>query len=374
MLRNIGDESGQVLVIVALGIIGLLAVVGLAIDGGHVYQERRAMQNAADAAALAGARALCLELGQAAATAEADKYLTANGGHAALSDIVVDPGAYLVTVTSVTEATTFFVIVIGIESVTVSAVAEAQCGCSDAGCGLWPIAFDLDTFRQAEGSCPDAPNFLLWDDTNIECWPEGWDPAYPPPGYDPRDYYDCLGLSVVPGEARAWVDFSAALESGETDPCDQPGCGNAELKDRIQGYTGHDPDDPDSQCFSQIKELPYCIAGDSGVMAVSWELAGTQVGEVKRIPLYSSTGCTMDDDPGTECGTYRYRIEEFVCIKVVASHYILRQEGPPWHRVRVIEVEVVCPEDGDYAECTTSCGGPSGPPSQGCIRSVGLTR
>ncbi len=48
-------ENGQTLVWVALAMVVLLAFVGLAIDGGAVYAERRRMQNAADAGALAGA-------------------------------------------------------------------------------------------------------------------------------------------------------------------------------------------------------------------------------------------------------------------------------------------------------------------------------
>lgn len=53
-------ERGQALVIMALAIVALVAVVGLAIDGGRIYEQRRQMQNGADAAAMAGAR----ELGQ----------------------------------------------------------------------------------------------------------------------------------------------------------------------------------------------------------------------------------------------------------------------------------------------------------------------
>jgi hypothetical protein len=48
-------ERGQVLVIIALALVGLLAFTALAIDGGMVYSDRRHAQNAADAAALAGA-------------------------------------------------------------------------------------------------------------------------------------------------------------------------------------------------------------------------------------------------------------------------------------------------------------------------------
>ncbi|MGD2165682.1 MAG: pilus assembly protein TadG-related protein [Anaerolineae bacterium] len=52
------SDKGQVLVIVVLALVGLLVAVGLAIDGGTVYLFRRRAQNAADAAAKAGARRL----------------------------------------------------------------------------------------------------------------------------------------------------------------------------------------------------------------------------------------------------------------------------------------------------------------------------
>jgi Flp pilus assembly protein TadG len=51
-------QLGQTLVIFALVQLVLLSALGLAIDGGYLYMKRRAMQNAADAAALAGAQAL----------------------------------------------------------------------------------------------------------------------------------------------------------------------------------------------------------------------------------------------------------------------------------------------------------------------------
>ncbi len=54
-------ESGQAIVLVVFAIIGLLAFVALAIDGGNTLTERRRAQNAADAAALAGARTLWLQ-------------------------------------------------------------------------------------------------------------------------------------------------------------------------------------------------------------------------------------------------------------------------------------------------------------------------
>jgi Flp pilus assembly protein TadG len=52
-------ERGQAIVLMVLVFIALLGFVGLAVDGGRLYLERRSAQNAADNAALAGAWALC---------------------------------------------------------------------------------------------------------------------------------------------------------------------------------------------------------------------------------------------------------------------------------------------------------------------------
>ncbi|MCH8877901.1 MAG: Tad domain-containing protein [Chloroflexi bacterium] len=51
------SESGQVFVILALVIVGLIGFTALAVDGGMVYAERRRAQNAVDAGALAAALA-----------------------------------------------------------------------------------------------------------------------------------------------------------------------------------------------------------------------------------------------------------------------------------------------------------------------------
>lgn len=56
--RRASDDRGVMTVVLAVTLLGLLALTGLVIDGGRAYADRRAMQNAADAAALAGAGAL----------------------------------------------------------------------------------------------------------------------------------------------------------------------------------------------------------------------------------------------------------------------------------------------------------------------------
>jgi Flp pilus assembly protein TadG len=56
--RSSRGDTGAVLVIVALSLVALLGLTGLVVDGGNAYSQRRQMQNAADASALAGANAL----------------------------------------------------------------------------------------------------------------------------------------------------------------------------------------------------------------------------------------------------------------------------------------------------------------------------
>ncbi len=60
-------EKGQAIIILAIALVVLLAFAALAIDAGNAYTKQREVQNAADAAALAGARQLvieCSKLGQ----------------------------------------------------------------------------------------------------------------------------------------------------------------------------------------------------------------------------------------------------------------------------------------------------------------------
>ena len=54
-LRHLGGQRGQVLVIFALSAVALFAIVALAIDGGRMLMDQRALQNAADGAALLAA-------------------------------------------------------------------------------------------------------------------------------------------------------------------------------------------------------------------------------------------------------------------------------------------------------------------------------
>ena len=56
-MKNSHLERGQALIVIALALVGIVGMVGLVVDGGRGFLDRRNAQNAADAAALASAYA-----------------------------------------------------------------------------------------------------------------------------------------------------------------------------------------------------------------------------------------------------------------------------------------------------------------------------
>ncbi|MHB0876201.1 MAG: pilus assembly protein TadG-related protein [Anaerolineae bacterium] len=138
-------ERGQTLVMVALLLVALLAITALAIDGGNAYYERRQMQTAADAGALAAARAQCL--GEAGWVGAGETQCKANSSRAEIGCVVGGPGAYGSAWASASETVpTWFAGVIGLTTMSVGARAEAQCS-PIAGTGtLIPLTIPDDEF------------------------------------------------------------------------------------------------------------------------------------------------------------------------------------------------------------------------------------
>jgi len=133
------SERGQSLVLLALGLVALIAILALVLDGGMAYASKRQAQNAADAGALAGATIMCKEKSESAGEAAAITYTVSNGA--------VDPpevDASLSTATVIVTATvqrdTFFAGVIGFPQVSPVAVAEATCK-TPMGMGVLPVAW-----------------------------------------------------------------------------------------------------------------------------------------------------------------------------------------------------------------------------------------
>ena len=159
------NERGQIFVIVALMMAAILAILALTIDGGLAYFQRRIAQNAADSAALAGARAMCATSGGNPYT-EARDYAARNGIQDPDTNVAVFASqvgvvrSVVVTVTLTSD--TFFAGMIGIDETEVGAVAEAACypPCS---AGVLPIAWSCTPPDAGEGSVSGTCNVLPQD-------------------------------------------------------------------------------------------------------------------------------------------------------------------------------------------------------------------
>ena len=98
MFRSSTEPRGQIIVIVALGIVVLLAFAGIAVDLGRLMAERRHMQTAADAAALAACQSLKdgAVADVAAATTRARSVASVNldGSPSGTAGTIADPAVY----------------------------------------------------------------------------------------------------------------------------------------------------------------------------------------------------------------------------------------------------------------------------------------
>ena len=191
--RGHARERGQILVLFALGAVVLIAMVGLVLDGGDTYAQRRDEQNGADMAALAGANAYMNQPGsisvkQNAARSSAVAAATRNGyTHGAASASVnvtvtlLSSGAS-VTVDVTKPHTNAFARVMGFERWPVTVTATAIAGTIDTAVGAAPWIMNINAFNpdgspkytstnpvafgEANGDYPVSATDLAWTDFN----------------------------------------------------------------------------------------------------------------------------------------------------------------------------------------------------------------
>lgn len=98
MPASSAGSRGQVLVIVALGIVVLLALAGIAVDVGRLMAERRHMQTAADAAALAACQSLkdgaVADVAAASTRARSVASVNMEGSPSGTTGTMADPAVY----------------------------------------------------------------------------------------------------------------------------------------------------------------------------------------------------------------------------------------------------------------------------------------
>jgi Flp pilus assembly protein TadG len=137
--RRLRNESGQTLVIFVLFLPVLIGFAALVLDVGNWYAQKRFVQNAADAAVLAGAQDLP---NTSAAQAQAQDYVTRNGGGVTN---VTFPTSTKIRVTVTRNVPTYFAKIFGLSSVNVAAKAVATRFSNGAG----SLTFAKSTLCQA---------------------------------------------------------------------------------------------------------------------------------------------------------------------------------------------------------------------------------
>lgn len=242
------SESGQILVIVAGGLIVLIAMVGLVIDGGYAWGRQRSTQNGADAVAKAGSVVILEwldeqpktigDVGCAVELAEDENNVVVDRAEftdhtGALINVAVPPcgtvGAIPPTAQGVRAATsqtfdTFLMSVIGFRQLTATANATAIVGpITGSGVGL-PV-----TFPQTMELCDDSDTIHTirdWDEADYDG--TGLDDGV----WTPYEILplgatlDSSNLAIIPLCTRApgsvgWLDFGCGnLAEQIEDPCD----------------------------------------------------------------------------------------------------------------------------------------------------------
>ncbi len=182
MKHLVKREEGQSILIIAGGLVVLVALMALVVDAGNAYQQRRQMQNAVDAGSQAGSIALAQAKPNGAIVAAIRQYVSANGvdpNQVQAYYVVQDANGNDIPVTTNTidayglsnpapttlnvngvnlpvvgvqvqgdkTFNTFFAGVVGFKQMTVDggSSAYAQCGACSAS-GLFPIALNSQSF------------------------------------------------------------------------------------------------------------------------------------------------------------------------------------------------------------------------------------
>lgn len=261
-------ERGAVLIIVAVGMIGVLGMAALAVDLGNAWSNDRRLNTSSDAAALAGAVEI-LDGGTAEEAVEAcEDYLERNHPQATGTCMVdVEEGVVRIEATAPVEYA--FAPVLGIDDGEVASVSEATI--QPGGAPSMIVGGGMRPF----GVCIYALEALIEDES--PGWAGDGDLALRIPYGKDSQTQACGGS--VPGN-WGMVDFNGGSNS------------NSETKDWVEfGYDGPVTIDLDGSGCPNGTDDDGCYEGDTG--AFSNSLGGglsslVSSGEIFTIPIFDS--------------------------------------------------------------------------------------
>ncbi|HET6850021.1 MAG TPA: pilus assembly protein TadG-related protein [Gaiellales bacterium] len=226
-------QSGQTLVLITLFMFALLGMCALAIDVGVWYQQKRAVQNAADAGALAGAATL--PTGWSAATSAAAAELTANIQGAT---VTYQPASVYVTndsirVTASKPAQSFFAKALTSKSVTTTATATATFMNAGGGALPWGVLKQTYTpgttypiYVDQQGPNNGALRLPAWDTGSSTCSTSGLSGG----GASLYAAEVSGGVTVCPVKINDVLGTKTGQNSGPTTQAVTDRCGGAALQ------------------------------------------------------------------------------------------------------------------------------------------------
>ncbi len=171
-MYRLNDDGGAVAVIVAIFAVGLIGMAAFALDTGRLYQERRELQNGADASALAIAEDCLINpasctYGGADATADAYGDSNAEDGASTVDELLLDPVGQSITVKLQTEdldggsiLAPIFGQVVGFDGATVRARASAVWGQAGHMPTLPLIISECEWFDELRPALQKTPPFV----------------------------------------------------------------------------------------------------------------------------------------------------------------------------------------------------------------------
>ena len=150
--RRDDRARGQIIVLFALAAVVIIAAVGLVLDGGAAFAQRRSEQTAADMAAIAGANDYLINHDVTLATNRARMVAGQNGythgsNSTTVDVVIVTTNGVSVQVDISAPHANNFASVVGMANWTVSVTATAQAGYADTGTGGAPMIFSIDAFE-----------------------------------------------------------------------------------------------------------------------------------------------------------------------------------------------------------------------------------
>lgn len=218
-MQRLRDDRGAVAVLTALLLVPLLVCAALVVDIGAGYVQRRQLQNAADASALA----IALDCGKGNCSAgnnqtTANSFTSANAPGRAATAQVAPVSGNTVTVTTAATVNYAFAPVIGIRNNTVTAQASASWISPTGGTAVIPLTFSYCSFMaQTSGGFSNAPTVVYFEKSDPTICPDlkvsggfGWLDA---------DAGQCTATTSITGQSPSTPGPGDWLQStGNTPP------------------------------------------------------------------------------------------------------------------------------------------------------------